>query len=407
MNKKRIISILLLLAMVFTMLPATVFAKDSDFKVNSSGVLTGYSGLGGNVVIPSIVNGISVTGIGNSAFKDKYNVTGIVIPNGVTTIGDRAFFECYNLQNITIPATVSSIGAYAFYGCECLTSIKLPLGIDKINDYTFGNCKGLMTIRIPSGVTSIGISAFFECVELYRVWLPVSLKRIQQSAFSSLCSALYDGDVYYSGTKTQWNSILIGNDNDSLNYATIHYSVPDITVQPDDKTMIAGKTARFSVEAVGGNLSYQWQVSKDGGKTWTNSVLSTARNRTLEVYAHQSFNGYRYRCKVKNTNGIRTSQSAKLTVRWKPVITTQPTAKTVAAGKYTGFSVKAEGGGLRYQWQVSKDGGKTWSNSVYSSATKSTIYFKSYKMFSGYLYRCVVKNIAGSTTTKVVRLTVS
>ena len=315
MNKKRIISILLLLAMVFTMLPATVFAKDSDFKVNSSGVLTGYSGLGGNVVIPSIVNGISVTGIGNSAFKDKYNVTGIVIPNGVTTIGDRAFFECYNLQNITIPATVSSIGAYAFYGCECLTSIKLPLGIDKINDYTFGNCKSLMTIRIPSGVTSIGISAFFECVELYRVWLPVSLKRIQQSAFSSLCSALYDGDVYYSGTKTQWNSILIGNDNDSLNYATIHYSVPDITVQPDDKTMIAGKTARFSVEAVGGNLSYQWQVSKDGGKTW--------------------------------------------------------------------------------------------NNSVYSSATKSTIYFKSYKMFSGYLYRCVVKNIAGSTTTKVVRLTVS
>lgn len=197
----------------------------------------------------------------------------------------------------------------------------------------------------------------------------------------------------------------------SLNY---RYVMPVyITKQPEAVKTAAGKTVEFVVCANGGTmLSYQWQFSKDGGKTWKDSALtcvSTALKSTLQFTATKAKNGYRYRCVVRNSEGaVTTSESARLTVRWKPVITTQPAARSVTAGKTAGFTVEANGGGLKYQWQVSKDGGSTWKNVISSNSTAKTktLSLKTSKKMSGYRFRCIVRNIAGKTTTRVVRLTV-
>ncbi|SEG33044.1 hypothetical protein SAMN05421847_2055 [Halpernia humi] len=91
--------------------------------------------------------------------------------------------------------------------------------------------------------------------------------------------------------------------------------------------------------------------------------------------------------------GIGNSQ----TVGSASSITTQPTNKSIVAGNNTSFSVVASGGsGTRqYQWQVSIDGGVTYSNisnaGVYSNATTSTLNITGATVtINAYLYRVII-----------------
>lgn len=86
--------------------------------------ITRYTGDGGDVVIPSTINGKKVTSIGNNAFFWREGLTGVTIPNSITSIGSWAFIRCTNLTNITIPESVTSIGSYAF---EHLSNALLPM----------------------------------------------------------------------------------------------------------------------------------------------------------------------------------------------------------------------------------------------------------------------------------------
>src|SRR5262249_36240422 len=65
----------------------------------------------------------NVTRIGDSAFFDCWNLTGVTIPNSLTSIGDWAFGECFDLTSVTIGNSVTSIGGGAFNGCTNLTRV--------------------------------------------------------------------------------------------------------------------------------------------------------------------------------------------------------------------------------------------------------------------------------------------
>ena len=73
-----------------------------------------------NSVIPA--DG-SVTRIGENAFNDQTELTGIVIPHGVTDIEDNAFYGCSSLCSVEIPVTVTNIGYAAFFACNDLTDV--------------------------------------------------------------------------------------------------------------------------------------------------------------------------------------------------------------------------------------------------------------------------------------------
>jgi len=67
-----------------------------------------------------------VTSIGDLAFENCTDLTGITIPNSVTSIGQQAFFNCYNLTSVTIPGSVTSIGEPpAFVYCFNLSEINV------------------------------------------------------------------------------------------------------------------------------------------------------------------------------------------------------------------------------------------------------------------------------------------
>jgi len=143
--------------------------------------ITGYSGVANVVRIPSIINGLMVTSIGNSAFYTCDNITTIVIPDSVTNIGDFAF-ALTGLTDVVIPNSVTSIGLEAFCKCTNLTSVVLPKGLTSIADGTFSDCSSLGSITIPSTVVSIGNSAFRHC-SLTGITIPNSVIRIGDDAF--------------------------------------------------------------------------------------------------------------------------------------------------------------------------------------------------------------------------------
>lgn len=158
---KRMLSVVLAVALMLTGLPmygmeaqAAEQPEGYEYEVNEDGnsvTITEYTGIGGDVVIPSEIDGKKVTSIGDSAFRYRIDVTSIVIPEGVTSIGDSAFYsdgESYesSLASVEIPSSVTSIGRAAFFGCWRLTSIEIPSSVTSIGDRAFEYCRSLESI---------------------------------------------------------------------------------------------------------------------------------------------------------------------------------------------------------------------------------------------------------------------
>ncbi len=185
-------------------------------------------------------------------------------------------------------------------------------------------------------------------------------------------------------------------------------TAPVITKQPESVTVTAGGSVNITVAASGDDLSYQWEVSADGGKTWKNSPVTGNTTATLTVPATTSRNGNMYRCVVKSGSAEVTSDAATLTVKsdTKPTITTQPKSVTAVAGDSVKFTVKASGTDLKYQWQYSTDSGKTWKASPATGNKTATLKVSATASRSGYKYRCVVKSGTAKATSKAATLTV-
>lgn len=63
--------------------------------------ITGYTGAGGDVIIPIMLGGCAVVAIEAQAFYGCTNLTSIILGNGYTRIEADAFEGCTNLTSIT------------------------------------------------------------------------------------------------------------------------------------------------------------------------------------------------------------------------------------------------------------------------------------------------------------------
>ena len=112
------------------------------------------------------------------------------VPQGIRQIGNSAFESCSSLTSIELPDSVTSIGDEAFYGCSSLTSIELPDSVTSIGDHVFWYCRSLTSIELSDGLTSIGDDTLFGyCNSLTHVKLPDSVTSIGEGAFYN-CSSL-------------------------------------------------------------------------------------------------------------------------------------------------------------------------------------------------------------------------
>jgi hypothetical protein len=101
---------------------------------------------------------------------------------------------------------------------------------------------------------------------------------------------------------------------------TFQAAAVGFTNQPISQGVATGSNAVFVVTAFGTPApSLQWQVSTNGGSTWTNlsdgAPYSGSATGTLTITGVTlAMNGYQYRCAATNSAGTATSNGAVLTV---------------------------------------------------------------------------------------------
>jgi hypothetical protein len=119
--------------------------------------ITGYSGPGGAVAIPSTLYGLPVTSLGDYAFYNCTSLTSVTIPDSVTSIGDYAFYNCTSLTSVTIPDSVTSIGDWAFFNCTSLTRVYYLAGTTGWGATFGGRPTALWKPKIETSDDSFGV----------------------------------------------------------------------------------------------------------------------------------------------------------------------------------------------------------------------------------------------------------
>jgi hypothetical protein len=109
-------------------------------------------------------------------------------------------------------------------------------------------------------------------------------------------------------------------------------------------------------------------------------------------------NGNQYRAVFTNscdaTTNTATTTAATLTVNTAPTVTTNPTNQTVCEGATANFTAAAGGSGSTVQWQVSTNGGGSFSN--LPGATSTTLSFTAATSQNGYQYHAVSRTVAAA-----------
>ena len=381
----------------------------------------------------------SISNIGNNAFGRCGSLISINIPSDITNIESYTFAYCSNLISINIPKSVSSIGTFAFDTCKSLTNVTIPESVKKIGTGAFQGCRSLTDIYYGgsenqwAGISISDYNVPLNNATIHYASVPVEI--VSPPADVTIAAgktAVFTVEATGSDLAYQWqykdptsdwkNSTSTGYDTNTIKVQGVsgetnrngfqyrcvitdangNQMISDpatltvteqlkITTQPADYTGAVNSTAKFTVEATGDGLSYQWQYSDNGGKTWLASSLKTA---TYSAKLTAEKDGRMVRCIVTDQYGNSvTSDAAKMTVATLSILA-QPANYTGALNSTAKFAVMAEGDGLKYQWQYSDDEGKTWGKSTITSATYSA---QLTAAKNGRMVRCIVTDQYGNT----------
>ncbi len=120
-------------------------ASTGDCFILENGVLYFNKALyaGGELTVPSQINGKTVHSIGRYCFANCTELTSVILPDSLTSIGEGAFSGCTALRAIDIPDNLSTIGKKAFYGCSALEAIQIPRSVNTIGQDAFDDCSYL------------------------------------------------------------------------------------------------------------------------------------------------------------------------------------------------------------------------------------------------------------------------
>ncbi len=138
-------------------------------------------------------------------------------------------------------------------------------------------------------------------------------------------------------------------------------AAPVISAQPLDEAVCVGTDANFSVTASGAS-SYQWQVSTNGGNSFSNVATGGTGNAYTVSNVSSGLNNNEYRVQVIGQCNTTISNEVVLTAQEAPAISANPVSRTLCEGTNASFSVTATGTALTYTWQVSNDGGNNFTD---------------------------------------------
>ena len=228
---KKVLSVLLTLAMIFSLIPMGTFTLTANALTEGYYTYTVSSGkatitdvdtsISGDVTIPSTLGGCPVTSIDRSAFEGCLSITSIAVPDGVTTISEYAFFDCQAMTSITLPDSITSIGNYAFLDTGYYLNednwednvLYIGKHLIKANSSIIDDC------IVKDGTLTIADYAFAFREELTGIVISNSVKNIGECAFGG-CAAL--------------ESITVDSGN------TVFHSAGNCIIDTENKVLVAG-----------------------------------------------------------------------------------------------------------------------------------------------------------------------
>ncbi|MBQ8210486.1 MAG: leucine-rich repeat domain-containing protein [Clostridia bacterium] len=338
--KKKIISMLLVVVMLISVTPVSIFAEDdilnyltyeiSNGEVTITNCDTSYSGPAN---IPNTIDGYPVSKIGASAFW-TCSITSLTVPNNVTSIGQEAFSECRNLESISLGTGLTAIGYWAFESCSSLKSVEIPEGITYIATGVFRYCNSLAnvtlhdgittidngafngcafsSITLPSNLTTIGNGAFRDCTNLTSISIPASVTSIGTWPFSG-CSSLSKVTISSSNQRYSSDGCAIFNKDKTAietccNSTISSYDIPDGVINiadyafyncskltnikiPDSVTSIGESAFSYCLGLSSITISSSVTTIGDGafsGCSKLTSITLPKSIRTIDSYAFNS-----------------------------------------------------------------------------------------------------------------------
>ena len=136
----------------------------------SDATITAYSGAGGDITIPSTLDGYSVVAIGYNAFQSNHTLTSVVIPDSVTEIFNWAFNDCSALTSISISNTCTTLHYQAFSQCVSIISVIIPASVTSFYNNVFTSCTSLTYATFLGDAPSMGLQDFFDTTPGFTVF---------------------------------------------------------------------------------------------------------------------------------------------------------------------------------------------------------------------------------------------
>ncbi|MGZ4963228.1 MAG: beta strand repeat-containing protein, partial [Limisphaerales bacterium] len=205
-----------------------------------------------------------------------------------------------------------------------------------------------------------------------------------------------------AGTYTVVITNIAGAITSAVAVVTITNSLPIITSQPTSATINLGANATFFVASSGSQpRTYRWRFNGANIAGATNSFYRRA--------AVQAADAGSYSVVVSNSFAAVTSSNVTLALNFPPVITTQPTSQTIAAGDTGVFNLQATGTApLTYQWYVQFAGQSSGFLPLFGYDTSTNVFFQPTTdvSYAG-TYKVMVYNMAGHVFSSNVTLVVN
>ena len=246
--------------------------------------------------------GLSITGSGSSR-------TLTITPNA----------NRLGTATITVTATKTIAGTVlAAPDTFVLTVNPVPTRIIGISaDLTFGSVSAGTTATRPMIITNSGTLPLTVTSLTYPAGfsgnfaggsIPAGGTQLVTVTFAPAAAIGYGGTVTVNADQTSGTSTTFAT-------GTGTGPAPVITQHPQNVAVHPDGPASFTAAAVGNPTpTVQWQISTDGGATWTDLAGATAATYTIGAVAIAD-SGHRFRAVFTNASGTATTDSATLTVR--------------------------------------------------------------------------------------------
>ena len=160
--KRKLLSVLLVLAMVLAILPVGAMAAENDpitkdgftfgrAFVHGGLMVTGYEDKDATeLTIPSEVDGQPVTELGGGCFMGFASLKSVTIPESVVHLWPNVFKDCTALTDVQFQGESVIVEGGDFDNCTSLEEITLPKQ-SMVANYMFDGCTNLKKVVISEG----------------------------------------------------------------------------------------------------------------------------------------------------------------------------------------------------------------------------------------------------------------